>query len=196
MTLLAAQPTAKRFTPEELLSLPDGKSFELVGGKLVEKNVSVESGETEGIILFRVLTYASEHQAVRVFPASLGYRCFRDDPDRVRQPDVTVVRVDRLGALPDSNPGFIPIVPDLAVEVVSPNDSVYEVEEKVKEYLAAAFPLVWIAHPKSRTVMVHPLGGRPAILTAEDELVAVPLMPGFRCKVADLFPAPTNGPRT
>jgi len=194
VTLLASKPTTRTYTPEELLSLPNGNSFELVGGHLVEKNVSLESSNVEALFAFRFQAYAMERGIVAVFPSSLGYRCFRDEPDKVRRPDVTVVRVERIAALPEPNPGFMPIVPDLAVEVVSPNDIVYEVEEKVQEYLAAGFPLVWVAHPKTRTVTVHPLSDRPAIFTADDELTAESVMPGFRCKVADFFSAPAATP--
>jgi Uma2 family endonuclease len=124
----------------------------------------------------------------RVFPASLGYRCFADDPDKVRKPDVTVVGAARLAALPEPNPGFMPIVPDLAVEVVSLHDTVHDLNEKLREYREAGFPLVWIVDPETRTVTIHPRGGRPRILTADDEIAAEEALPGFRCKVGELFP--------
>jgi Uma2 family endonuclease len=177
-------------TPEELLRLPDNNTMELVDGQIVEKNASVTSSQIELLFAFQFQAHALAHPFAKVFPASLGYQCFDDDPGKVRKPDCTVVLLQRLNKLPDPNPGYMPIVPDLAVEVISPNDMVYEVDEKVREYLDAGFPLVWVADPKVRTVTVHPRGGRPTIFTAEDELTAETVMPGFRCKVADFFPAP------
>jgi Uma2 family endonuclease len=122
-----------------------------------------------------------------VFPITLGYRCFAN-PAKIRKADVSVVALGRLQQLPDQNPDFMPIVPDLAVEVIAPNDIVVQLDERVKEYLDAGFPLVWVADPKARTVTVYPNGGRPVIHTADDELTAEAVLPGFRCKVGEFFP--------
>lgn len=179
-------------TPEDLLLLPDNSTMELVDGQIVEKNVSAESSRIEGLFSFRLQAFLLQHPVAEVYPASLGYQCFEDSPDKVRKPDTTVISLDRLKKLSDPDPGYMPIVPDLAIEVISPNDMVYKVDEKVREYLDAGFPLIWVADPKARTVTVHPLNGRPVIFTADDELTAEPLLPGFRCKVADFFPIPAT----
>lgn len=168
--------------------MPDNSTMELVNGHVVEKHVSVESSEIEAVFLFVFLTFLAQSRSAKAFPASLGYQCFADDPSRVRKPDVTVVSALRLAALPDPNPGYMPIVPDLAVEVISPKDLAYEVEEKVHEYMDAGFPLVWVAHPKARTITVHQPGQRPVVFTAEDEITADSVLPGFRCKVGEFFP--------
>lgn len=178
----------RKITPKELLSLPDSSTMELVNGEIREKPVSVESSRIEGRFFSKFDAYLSAHPVAEVFPASLGYQCFEESPNRIRKPDTTVVLVDRLKKLSPANPGFMPIVPDLAVEVISPNDRVYEVDEKVREYVDAGFPLIWVADPKARTVTVYPQGGRPVIFTADDEITAEPVLPGFRCKVADFFP--------
>ena len=188
MTMLSTQ----RITPEELLEMPDSGSLELVDGELVEKNMSRLSSQTEGTFLKAFADHLELHPVGEVYPQSLGYRCFPDDPGKVRKPDVTVVRVERLAELGNEDPGFMPIVPDLAVEVISPNDLAYDLTEKVREYHAAGFPLVWLADPESRMVTVHPRGGRPTIYTQEDEITAEGAMPGFRCRVGDLFPAPLD----
>jgi Uma2 family endonuclease len=185
MTVAVLTPT---YTPEDLLRMSDNSTKELVNGQIVEKNVSVESSKIEGLFFFRFQAFLFNNPVADVFPASLGYQCFTDDRLKIRKPDTTVVRLDRLKALSDPNPGYMPIVPDLAVEVISPNDVVYDVDEKVSEYLDAGFPLVWVADPKAKTVTVYPRGGRPMIYTADDELTAEAVLPGFRCKVGDFFP--------
>jgi len=189
MTLMATD--IGRITPEEFLRIPDSNSMELVDGQIVEKAVGTLSSETEATFIFPITAFLRQNAGMgRVFASSLGYRCFPDDPDKIRKPDVTVIRAERLAALPDPDPGYMPIVPDLAVEVVSTNDTVYELDEKVEEYLAAGFPLVWVADPEARRVTVHPRGGKPYLLTAEDDIDAPSVLPGFKCKVADLFPLP------
>ena len=176
-------------TPDELLRMPDNSTMELVDGQILEKQVSVESSKIEGLFYFRFQAFLLSNPVAEVFPASLGYQCFANSPTKVRKPDTTVVLMDRLKELDDPDPGYMPIVLDLAVEVISPNDTVYDVDEKVREYQEAGFPLIWVADPNARTVTVYPRGSRPMIYTVDDELTAEAVLPGFRCKVADFFPA-------
>ena len=186
MTTLIAP---SKLTPEDLLRLPDNTSLELVDGEAVEKNVSVLSSETEGTFLTALSAFAMKLGNVRAFPATLGYRCFADEPDRIRKPDVTLVRLERLKALADQNPGYMPIVPDLAVEVVSTNDTLTEIDAKVEEYRIAGFPLVWIADPVARVIYVYPTPGKPQMLIAADDIRCEAVLPGFVCKVGELFPS-------
>jgi Uma2 family endonuclease len=180
-----------RVTPDELLAMPDNGSMELVDGQIVEKPVNMDSSETEGSVYLKLGHYAAATRCARVFPATLGYQCFQnvvDDPERMRKPDCTVVLSSRIKALPVSDPGYMPIVPNLAVEVVSKNDVYEDVIGKVKEYREAGFPLVWVVDPLDRTVTVYPTPGKPFILTEEDEIRAESALPGFVCRVAELFP--------
>ena len=181
--------TEQRITPEQLLAMPDNTTLELVNGQLVEKNVSARSSRVEARIIAAIEAHQTADPAAAVYASSLGYRCFADDPDKVRKPDVSVIRPERLRDLSDPDPGFMPIAPDLAVEVVSVHDTVHDVDAKIAEYHGAGFPLVWIADPTLRTVPVHPRSGRPFILTAEDEITAEGALPSFRCRVAEFFPA-------
>jgi Uma2 family endonuclease len=180
-----------RFTPDDLLHLRDNSTMELVEGQIAEKCVTVESSQTEAVITARLTMYAITTGRACVYPASLGYQVFqnfRDDPDRIRKPDTTAIRVERVLQLADPNPGYMPIVPDLAVEVLSPNDTAHAVAEKLIEYRSAGFPLVWVVDPELRTVTVHPNPGKPFILSADDDVRAESALPGFVCKVDELFP--------
>ncbi|HZT81879.1 MAG TPA: Uma2 family endonuclease, partial [Gemmataceae bacterium] len=85
----------------------------------------------------------------------------------------------------------IRVTPDLAVEVVSPNDLACEVEEKLLEYLNANVPLVWVVYPQSRTVHVYHPDGLGRLLREQDELTGENILPGFRFPVRDLFVPPT-----
>lgn len=179
----------RTYTPEDLLRMADNGSMELVNGRIVEKRVSRQSSKTEFLFGFYFQTYINAHPGVaEVFPQSLGYQCFDDDPLKIRKPDTTVVRLDRLEKLGDDDSGYMPIVPDLAVEVISPNDIHYDVLDKVQEYLDAGFPLVWLADPKARTITVYPHDGPPVLYSADHDVTADGVLPGFRCKVGDFFP--------
>jgi Uma2 family endonuclease len=189
MTLASPPPG---LTAEDVLSLPNNGSMEFVNGRIVEKHVSELSADTEAQILFVLKRFTHDDGIAKVYPQSLGYQCFRmlpEDPDRMRKPDVTVIRMERQKALKIKDPGYMPISPDLAVEVISRNDLAYEITEKVSEYRAAGFPLVWVVAPIARAVIVHPNPGRPFVLSEDDTIDAPNALPGFSCKVADLFPS-------
>jgi Uma2 family endonuclease len=74
------------------------------------------------------------------------------------------------------------------VEVLSPNDLAYEVDEKVLDYLAARARLVWVINPESRIVRVHRLDGSMSWLTELDYLDGEDVLPGFRHPVSQIFP--------
>lgn len=182
--------TAQRATyaPEDLLAMPESKGYELVRGSLVELNVGALSSWI-GANLARLLgNFVATQQLGWVWGAETGYQCFPDDPNRVRKPDASFIHKGRLpgGRIPE---GFIRIVPDLAVEVISPNDSAYEVDTKIVEYLHAGVRLVWIVNPETRTIRIHRADGTIGWLTESDELSGEDVLPGFRCRVVELFPA-------
>ena len=91
--------------------------------------------------------------------AECGYTCFPGKPNKMRRPDVSCVRTDRL-PFDEIGDGFIPIRPDLAVEVISPNDRVYDLEEKLDDYRDAGIPLIWLFYPPTRRVRVFRPRGR------------------------------------
>jgi Uma2 family endonuclease len=175
-------------TPEDLLAMPDGKSYELVGGRLVERHMGIESSWVGSRIIIRLGPYCEEHRLGCVLQADSGYQCFPHDPGMVRRPDASFVRTGRFpgDVLPK---GWAKIPPDLAVEVVSPNDLVYKLEEKLGDYRKVGVPLVWVINPESRTVMVHRRDGSISRLQDHDELSGEDVIPGFRCPIREILPA-------
>jgi Uma2 family endonuclease len=178
--------TATRITPEEFLALPDRDLYELVDGQLVEVTVSTLSSWVAGEIHGLLRDHCRTDGSGWVWPADTLCR-FSRDPSKVRKPDALFIGRERVTAdlLEES---FITIAPDLVAEVVSPNDLAYDVDEKVKEYLDAGVRLVWVINPKLRTVLVRRRDGTITGLSEADELSGEEVVPGFRCRVADLFP--------
>src|SRR2546430_5532548 len=119
-------PSQSLFTPTGLLDLTDSVAFELVDGHLVERNMGGESSLVALTIGMLLRQHVGQHKLGLVFGADAGYQCFADAPDKVRRADVSFIARDRL---PNNAPpkGYIKIAPDLAIEVISPNDSAYEV---------------------------------------------------------------------
>ena len=184
-----------RVTADELLAMPNAKNFELVNGELVERIMGWES-ECLGMNVSALLwNYCREHACGWVNGSSAGYQCyeeaFPDDPDRVRKPDVSFIAADRISAETDLR-GHCELVPDLAVEVISPNDRYHEVEDKVDEYLRVGVRLVWVVDPKKKTIRIHRANGTIQDLRVGDELSGEEVIPGFRCPVSEVFRLPLN----
>src|SRR5262249_42592629 len=121
------------------------------------------------------------------FPEGATYRCFPARPNQVRKADLSVFRWERRTMVNIQAEGHCPVAPDLVVEVVSPNDEVYEVDAKVQEWLDARASRGWVAEPQQRTVEVHRSAGPGVILHENDELTGEDALPGFHCRVSDFF---------
>lgn len=178
--------TKPRYTADDLLAMPDGDRYELVDGELVETPMSEESNTIGGWIITLLNGFAVPRRLGIVIPEQT-YRCFPDDPNKIRKPDVSFILVEKRPHGP-SRRGHTPAPPDIAVEVVSPGDRVYDLEAKLADYAAAGFPLVWVVNPERRTVAVYTGGLSPTVLGPDDTLTGGDVLPGFSVRVADLFP--------
>lgn len=127
------------------------------------------------------------HDLGEIFSADTGFLLERD-PDTVLCPDLAFVRKERL---PADGLGwrFAELAPDLAVEVLSPNNRPTEMREKVGVYLRLGVSAVWVIDPVQRTVRIHTREGRDVLLGERDDLDGADLLPGFRYPVAALFAA-------
>ncbi len=188
MTAIAAAlppPAPPTFAPQDLLSMEDDGLFELVHGRLVEKRMASASNWIAGRITYHLTAHLLATGAGEVLPEQT-FLCFPDNPDQTRRPDVSLVVAARVPR--PWPPGHLTFPPDLAVEVLSPNDVAVELELKLDDYRSACVPLVWVVVPDLRMVRVHPLGGPMTELRNGDTLTGGDVLPGFVVAVADLFP--------
>ncbi|MFM9963422.1 MAG: Uma2 family endonuclease [Planctomycetaceae bacterium] len=192
--MLAVQERPK-VTSAELLARPDCNQYELVNGELVERNTGWQSSRIASHLATLLGVFVQQQQLGWVNVAGAGYRCylasFPEDPDRIRKPDISFIRIERLA--PEDEPeGYCEIVPDLVVEVVSPNDTIYELSLKIDEYRKAGVKLIWVVVPNTKTVTIHRLDGSTQELRESDELSGEDVVPGFRCPVAEIFRTPVR----
>ena len=176
-------------TPEDLLKMPDAVRFELVDGHLVERNMGAESSAIALRIAVLLGLFLRDHSIGWLFGSDTSYQCFPDAPDKVRRCDVGFVRNERLfgGRAPK---GHVMVAPDLAIEVVSPNDTADEVEEKAMEWLDSGVALLWVVYPATRTVRIHrPRSAalRVTDLADTDTITGESALPGFSCTVKEFF---------
>ncbi len=187
-------------TADDLLSLPEAEQYELVHGQLVERTMGQQTGWIAAAVITLLGTYLLKHPIGDVYSKSCSYRCFPHEPEMVRRPDVSLILHGRL-PLDQFLKGHARIVPDLVVEVLSPNDLAYDVTEKIHDYFRAGVPLIWEVSPSTRSVTVYEEGGRSVqLLQHEDRITGGDVLPGFECCVSEFFPplhltAPMAGDR-
>jgi Uma2 family endonuclease len=104
----------------------------------------------------------------------------------VRAPDIAFITRQRVEAVGDTK-GYWPGAPDLAVEVLSPDDSVAEVEQNVAEWLDAGSKQVWVVSPKMETVTVSRSTMDIEVLASNGTLKGEDVLPGFQISVAEIF---------
>ena len=165
-------------TAEELLllSIPD-KRVELVRGKLI---VREPAGFAHGVVASRIAgrigNFVDAAGLGVTFAAETGFTLERN-PDTVRAPDAGFVHRDRV---PNPLPrGYAEFAPDLAVEILSPDDRPGEVLAKIGDWLRAGTRLVWIVDPIRRTARVYRADGTEALLSPEESLDGEDVLPGF-----------------
>ena len=189
---MAVKEPVKICTAEDLWELSHSpeyadKRLELVEGELVIMSpAGGKHGGTAHEGGRHVGNFVDEHQLGYVTAAETGYILFKNPngKDTVRAPDVGFISHDRLpNGLPD---GYIDSAPDLAIEVVSPNDSATEVHDKVTEYLKYGTRFVWVFYPKSKSAVAHTLNGSTT-LTIDDELDGGDVLPGFKLPLRKIF---------
>jgi Uma2 family endonuclease len=174
-------------TPEQLMELPDAARYELVDGRLVERNLSTLSSLVEGLVYEKVQGHVRPSKLGFVWPGTLGYQCFPTNPEKVRKPDVSFVKAERW--TPELlETGHFPLAPDLAVEVISPGDLAHEVAKKIEEYLEVGVSLIWVVEPELRIVDVYRKTGINSRLRESDELLGEEVLPDFSCNIVEFFP--------
>src|SRR5262245_29176300 len=112
--------TVARYTPDDLLKMPDGDRYELVDGQLVEHNMSMLATFVAGVIYHLIAKHCFAHQTGWPFPEGATYQCFPAAPNQVRKADVSVFRWERRTWADVQTEGHCRLAPDLVVEVVSP----------------------------------------------------------------------------
>lgn len=179
--------TATLMTAEELIRLPRGQfRYELIDGELKQMS---PAGHNHGRIAMRLSAplafYVGEKGLGEVYAAETGYK-LKSNPDTVRAPDLSFIEQKRVNEVGEAK-GYFPGAPDLAVEVLSPEDTVSGVEQKVGEWLDAGSRLVWVVSPKMRTVTVYRSRTDIEILTEKDLLDGGSVVPGFEYPIRKLF---------
>ena len=185
----------KLYTREEFAALPMDviQGCELVDGRIVKKRLweGEEMGMTPGRLIHaevvRLIWRALDRLPDTDFPIRVFAEALFDvgtDRERTRRPDLAVIARD----LPTDPELISNLLPAMVVEVVSPHNETLSDWDKVEEYLAAGVQLVWLALPPHRTIIAF-WPDRATMFRSGDVITAEPVLPGFNCEVAELFPS-------
>jgi len=165
---------------------PDELSGEIVDGEWIPMTRGTwRHGEVVLTIGFLLKLYAREHAGWSVSVADPGVKLARN-PDRLRGPDVGMVRADRVPTGKGAE-GWLEGAPDVAVEVLSDSQTFSEMTKKALEYLAGGSKMVWLVDPEPRRVVIFTPPDHVHILGPEETLEGGDVLPGFSCKVEEMF---------
>ena len=178
-------PVDREVTPEELLTNPQWGRCELLHGKVIPMS---PAGHKHGEVVSRLNSliwgFVSARGLGRVYAAETGF--VFPDGKTVRAPDVMFLSNQRLPRdLPEE--GFLPVSPDLAIEVVSPFDSFRDVMDKAESYLAAGVRLVWVVDIGGKRAYVLRPDRDMQRLSLHEDLEGGDILPGFRARIQDLL---------
>jgi Uma2 family endonuclease len=177
-------------TDEEMYQVPkDGQKYERVDG---EMRVGPGGARHSAVVVnvdARLALFVEKKKLGYVVGSRTGYQWpgrHADRPDNVRSPDVSFVS---LGRFPDEQlpDGFVDLAPDLAVEVLHPDDRGRDVLEKVGEYLDVGTRLVWVIDPEKRTAVAYRSLTDVRVIGEADALDGEDVVPGFSCPLKDIL---------
>jgi Uma2 family endonuclease len=182
----AVTQAARLITGEELARMPGGDPCELVDGRIVPMS---PGGVEHSLVIanaFRMLdAFARQSRLGRVLMGEAGLYTHRN-PDTVRGADVVFISTERYGRRTRTLT-FLDVAPELIVEVLSAQDTVMDLTDKLREYFAAGLRLVWVVDPRARRVHAHRSLTDLRELTETDTLSGEDVLPGFTAVVATLF---------
>jgi Uma2 family endonuclease len=176
----------KTWTDDQLMALDrDGQKHELLYGKVV---TMPPAGSEHGDIIVRLIVaiggHVARHRLGKVYDGQTGFRL---GPDHCFEPDLAFVSTARIKLILPNKEKLFHGAPDLAVEVLSPSDSITKTEEKLGLYLTHGTRLAWMIDPKTKSARVYRPNGESEVLRRGRVLTGNSVLPGFRIALGRLF---------
>jgi len=189
--------TQPRSTPESTSSPPwtdaafmalpnDGHRYEIVNNQLIDiGNSGALHGHICSTLMILLGSYIRSQKLGLLFDSSTGFKMQNGNR---RSPDLAFFAKNRLQGLTTLPTGFLEGAPDLAVEVLSPGNTVEEIDGKITEYFANGTRLMWVINPQQRYILVYRSPQEPdRLLKTADRLDGEAIIPGFSLPIAELF---------
>lgn len=174
-------------TANELQLLPDdGHCYELICGELVQMSPAGREHGNIGLkFARRFANFVDEHRLGEVYQAETGF-ILSSNPDTVRAPDFAFIRSERLSEI-EGVTGYIPIPPDLVVEVISPSDRYTEVDKKTQAWLNFGVRVVVVINPRTQQTKVYRPQAEALVLNRGETLELSEIVLGWSLDLNTLF---------
>lgn len=174
-----------RTTLAEFLALPETKPYlELMDGEVIEKPMpNYTHGTLVGVLMQLLRNYLDRTREARVVTE---VRHLEDDEEWVFLPDVSVTRRERRGP-PSANAQPEAVMPDLAIEVLSPDDRPGRLQRKIAHYMRSGVSILWVIDPADETLTVWRPGEMPLDFAAPAKVSAQPVLQSFELDLQQLF---------
>jgi len=182
MVIRQKQMTYEEF--DKFTTLPENRerNFELINGEIIEKMPAQVHGRIARTFVAKLSAYF-DLNPIGTLEIEVRYR-LPDDMLNAVQPDVSVF-MDL--TTPAVEQGYVPRMPDVAVEIKSPSDTFSLMRDKAAAYLEKGTKLVWLIYSEQRMVEVYAPGVDLKILTERDTLDGGEVLPGFVLAISDIF---------
>ncbi len=177
----------KLVTGAELYAMGDIGPSELVRGEVIRHMPTGHPhGFFESLIAFFLTLFVREYKLGRVLTGEVGIYTQRN-PDTVRAADVAFISHERLGqAKPE---GYLDVAPELVVEVLSPDNTWSEMQEKLADYFGIDVKLIWVVDPQLEQIHVYQSPEQVKLLGKQDTLTGEDVLPGFQVALTEIFDA-------
>jgi Uma2 family endonuclease len=186
ITLSPLLKNPKIWTDDELMSLPDGNRYELINGELIDMgNSGALHGYVCSILVMALMNYILPRKLGIILDSSTAFTMQNGNK---RSPDISFVSKANLQGFEQLPDGFLAGAPDLAIEVLSPNNTIAEIHQKLVEYFENGSRLVWVINLKQHYVLVYRSAKEPdRLLKQSDSLDGEEVIAGFTMPLSELF---------
>lgn len=164
------------------------KQLEYVNGSPeVKEMAGAKHGGVGGRLYRRIGNFVEENNLGEVYGPDTTFLIGENE----RLPDISFVSIERIP--PEGEPtGAWSFAPDLAIEVISPNDVFQKVLVKVNDYFNAGVQQIWLVLPEDKRLMIFKSPSQIKVLTENEELVCEDILQGFRCPLKMIFRNPAE----
>jgi Uma2 family endonuclease len=178
---------ASAILPSVAGAFDEERLFEVVNGERREKKPMSAAATLLACELFYFLSNFVRERKLGTVVMEMLFQFATDRPQR--RPDVAFVSVDRWpgSVVPVDESSAWAVVPNLAIEVLSPTNTAYEVARKIREYFEVGIQLVWVVYPNERNIQVYDSPDRSRIINDNQQLDGGGVLPGLQIPVKDLF---------
>jgi Uma2 family endonuclease len=177
----------KIWSDAEFMALgKNGHRYELINGEIIDMgNSGAKHGYLCSLLIMALMNYILPQKLGVILDSSTAFKLKNGNK---RSPDISFFAKERLEGIAELPTGFLEGAPDLAVEVLSPSNTVEEIHDKLVEYFENGTRLVWVIHPSEHYILVYLSAQEPdCLLKSSDSLDGKDVIPGFSLAVSELF---------